>query len=204
MRKLIVILLASLIASSSLAVIDPEPNMIGIYFDPDADYHCAYMGPNIPLTAYLILTNTTAPTVVAYELAYTNVVPAGMEDLFVRTSSLIANGVVSGLDLGDSSNFLAGEHIVGLASPIMCTPATVLHTWRFEILASNVTVEMFISSTSFPSIPGPFPVIMTWDGTIFTAGQSTGGPDIPVASINVDCAVGVEESSFGSVKSLFR
>ena len=37
MKKLVVLLLASLIATSAFAVIDPDPDMIGIYFDTNAE-----------------------------------------------------------------------------------------------------------------------------------------------------------------------
>jgi hypothetical protein len=204
MKKLVVLLLASLIASSAFAVVDPDPNSCGIYFDLTADNNCLTTGPSIPFFAYLILTNTTAPAVSAYEVGYRNVVPAGMEGLLFRLASSIANGAVSGLDLGNSTNILEGDHIVGLAAPIITGPATVLHAWQYMLL-STFSMEMFIGSASQSSIPGTFPVILNAaNSTLFTAGQSTGGVDTPVATVNLPCVVGVEDASFGSVKSLFR
>ncbi len=206
MKKLVVILLVSMMAASAFAVTDPDPNMIGIYFDLNANDNCLTIGPSIPFNAYLILTNSTAPTISAYEVGYMNVVPAGQESLLFRLASTIANGTVGGLDLGDSSDILAGDHIVGLAAPLQAGPATVLHAWQYMVLDPTVTMEMFLASASQSSLPGPFPVILNAaDSTLFQAGQSTGGPDIPVATVNiVDCVVGVEDASFGSVKSLFR
>jgi hypothetical protein len=46
---------------------------------------------------------------------------------------------------------------------------------------------------------------MNADGNILMqVGLSTGGPDIPVATVNTDCVVGLEGKNFGSVKALFR
>jgi hypothetical protein len=207
MKKLVVLLLAILVASSAFAVVDPDPNGVGIYFDLTADDNCKMTGPSIPFNAYLILTNTDAPSISAYEVGYRIVVPAGMEGLVFRLASTIANGAVGGLDLGDSSNILEGDHIVGLAAPLVAGPATVLHAWQYMILSPTVTMEMFISSASQSSIEGIYPVILnSATSTLFQAFHSSGiAGDLPVATVNIiDCVVGVEEASFGSVKSLFR
>jgi hypothetical protein len=204
MKKLVVLLLASLVASSAFAVVDPDPNSCGIYFDVTAENNCATATPSVPFWSYLILTNTTAPAISAYEVGYVNVVPAGSESLVFRLASLIANGGVSGIDLGDSSNTLEGDHIVGLAAPIVAGPAVVLHAWQYMLLGP-FSMEMFIGSASPSSIPGPFPVILNADtSTLFQTALSTGSPDLPVATVNTECVVGTEDVSFGSVKSLFR
>ena len=61
MKKLVVLLLVSLMAASAFAVTDPDPNMIGVYFDTDANDNCMIVGPSTPFNAYVILTNTDAP-----------------------------------------------------------------------------------------------------------------------------------------------
>ena len=204
MKKLIILLLASLVATSSFAVTDPDPDMMGIYLDPTADVNCINMGVSVPFTIYLILTNTTAHSINAYELGKRNVVPVGMEDSIFRLTSNIANNVVSGVDVG-TNNALGGDYIVGLAAPLPAAPAVILHSWQYMLLAV-IPVEMYIGASSAPSIPGEYPVVENADGSILMlVGQSTGGPDIPVFTINnADCVVGVEEISFGSVKSIFR
>jgi hypothetical protein len=75
MKKLVVLLLASLVATSAFAVLDPDPDMMGIYFDTNADNNCLTSPSGVPFSAYLILTNTTAPAINAYELGLTVVVP---------------------------------------------------------------------------------------------------------------------------------
>ena len=72
-------------------------------------------------------------------------------------------------------------------------------------LLEEMPVEMYIHQSSDPSIPGFYPVVQNAEGSILMqVFQSTGGPDIPVATVNSDCVVGVVETSFGSVKALYR
>jgi hypothetical protein len=205
MKKLVVLLLASLVATSAFAVIDEDPNSMGIYFDRTADENCLTTGASVPFFTYLILTNPTPQAVNAYELGLEVVVPAGMEGMFFQLASNIADGAVSGINVG-SPTALGGDYIVGLAGPIPAQPATILHSWQHMLLAV-IPVEYYIGASSAPSLPGDFPVAQDADGSIlFSCGQSTGGPDVPVAVVNGagPCPVGVEETSFGSVKSLFR
>lgn len=205
MKQLVVLLLVSLMAASAFAVTDPDPNMIGVYFDTDANDNCLVIGASTPFNAFVVLTNTDAPSVSGYEFGYRNVVPDGMEGMLFRLSSTIGTGQ-NGLDLGTNTDILYGDHIVGLSAPMVTTPATILHSYEFMLLNAAVTMEMFLTSAGTSSIEGPFPVILNADtSTLFQAGQSTGGPDVAVATVNIDdCVVGVEEASFGSVKSLFR
>jgi hypothetical protein len=192
-----------LIATSAFAVIDPDPNMMGIYFNVDADINCITTPANTPFFAYLVLTNTTAPAINAYELGFINAVPAGMEGMIFALASTIANGVVPGVNVG-VSDALGGDLIVGLAEALPAQPALILHSWQYMLLA-EFPMEMFIMQSSAPSIEGVYPVVQNAEGSILMqVGQSTGGPDIPVAAVNNGCAIPVEEASFGSVKSLFR
>ncbi len=207
MKKLVVLLLVSLMATSAFAVVDPDDDMIGIYFDMNADDNCLIIGASLPFMAYIVTTNPTAPAISAYELGYRIVVPTGMEGFLFRLASTIANGVTTGLNLGNETDVLEGTYIVGLAEGLPGDPATVLHSWQFMLLSPLVTMEFYLSSIPVdPSIPGDYPVLLN-DVTkvLYQAGQSTGGPDTPVATVNFEnCVVGVENASFGSVKSLFR
>ena len=205
MKKLVVLLLASLVAMSAFAVIDEDPNSMGIYFDRTADNNCLTTPSSVPFFTYLILTNPTPQAVNAYELGLDIVVPAGMEGMFFQLASNVADGVVSGIDVG-VNGALGGDYIVGLAGPIPAQPATILHSWQHMLLAV-IPVEYYIGASSIPSIAGDYPVVQDADGSVlFQCGQSTGGPEFPVAVVNGagPCPVGVEETSFGSVKSLFR
>ncbi len=203
MKKLVVLLLATLVATSAFAVIDPDPDMVGIYFDVTADVHQLMTGPSIPFMAYFIATNPTPAEINAYEFGFSNVVPAGMEGMLFMLSSSMANGVVSGVDVG-THDPLGGDYIVGLASALPATEATVLHSWQYMLLA-EIPVEMYLFQSSKPSIDGVYPVLQDANGSIlYQVGQSTGGPDTPVAVVNTETPIAVDNASFGSVKSLFR
>jgi hypothetical protein len=201
MKLLLALLVVCLTATSAFAVIDPDPDMMGIYFDMGADDNCLNIGASIPYFAYLILTNPTPPAITAYELGLDIVVPAGMEGMLFRLASNVAGN--PGFFI-DKTGPLGGDYAIGLASPIPTSPATILHSWQYMLLAV-MPVEMFIHSHSVPSIPGEFPIVGTIDEPfLMQVGLSTGGPNIPVATINAECVVSVEEASFGSVKAFYR
>jgi hypothetical protein len=206
MKKLVVLLMAMLVATSAMAVADPDDNSIGLYFDTTGDLNCTTATPGLPLMAYIVLTNCTYPAVSFYEFGY-RLEAGGLEASIFRLASLVANGdpAYSGIDIGSGTPAL-GDHIVGLNVGMPAQPAMVLHAWQLLLLAP-MSVDVFMFQSSAPSLPGTFPVILD-DLTkeLHTVGQSTGGADTPVAQINPpgDCVVSVEAASFGSVKSLYR
>jgi hypothetical protein len=192
MKTLIMIFLACLVATSALAVIDPDPDMIGIYFDTTADVNSYVTGASTPFMAYLITTN--------------HITPAGNDGMLFMLASNIANGAVSGLDVGEHTP-TGGDYIVGLASPLATSEATILHSWQYMLMAP-VSIDMFLFQSSKPSIPGTFPVLQNAEGSIlYQVGQSSGSWEYAVACVNLGdecCPLATEERSFGSVKGLYR
>ncbi|MEN8005498.1 MAG: hypothetical protein ABFS42_00675 [Candidatus Krumholzibacteriota bacterium] len=203
MKQLIFVILISLVSTVAFGVADPDDDIMGIYFDLNADDNCLTAQPaSVPFFAYIILTNTTAPAINAYELGLTAAVPAGLEGMLFRLASTIANGVVSGVDVGTNGP-LGGDFIVGLAASLPGQPAVVLHSFQYMLLTPMI-VEFYLGASSAPSIPGDLPVVQNAEGSILMqVGLSTGGPDTPVAIVNCNTSP-VEEASFGSVKSLYR
>jgi hypothetical protein len=207
MKTLIMIFLGCLVATSALAVTDPEPDMIGIYFDLNADNNCTVLGPSIPFIAYLITTSPSPAAINAYEFGFTNhITPAGNDGMLFMLASNIANGAVSGLDVGEHTP-TGGDYIVGLASPLATSEATILHSWQYMLL-TPVSIDMFLFQSSKPSIPGTFPVLQNAEGSIlYQVGQSSGSWEYAVACVNLGdqcCPLATEERSFGSVKGLYR
>lgn len=198
MKKLVVLLLVSLMATTSFAVIDPDPDMLGVYFDLDANFNCTTAAPSVPFTAYFVITNPSAPEISGVEFGYTLVASAG-PGTFFRLSEILPAG---GLNVGNSSLPDSGDYVVGLASPLPGQPAVVMATWSVLLLAPQ-TLDFYLGPAVIESIPDGLPA-MEIGGSIVPLGYSTGGSDIPAASVNGDCPVSVEETSFGSVKSLFR
>ena len=132
MKALLLILAFSLAASSAVAVVDPDPDMMGIYFDLTADENCLTIGPSIPFFAYLILTNPTSADITAYEFGLELVVPTGMESMVFRLADQTLGCLIC---FPPYVEILGGDYVVGLASPRPAEPATVLHLWQYMLLA---------------------------------------------------------------------
>jgi hypothetical protein len=198
MKKLVVLLMVSLMATSAFAVIDPDPDMVGVYFEPAANTNGFAATVNVPFHAYVVLTRPTS-NVNGFEGSYRVVPQPGMEALMFRLGQALPAGAV---DLGTSTNFLAGNFFYGLAAPITASEAVVLVDWTFMLLAAQ-TVEIFLGPSPTPSIPNGLPAYEA-GGFIKSLGLSTGGVDIPVARVNGMGPVAIENESFGNVKALFR
>jgi hypothetical protein len=202
MKTVIALLLVALMASSAFAVVDPEPNMMGFYFDPGANDNCLTIGASVPFFVYVCVTNPTAGAIDAYEFGYEMAVPAGFETSIFRLATNIGGGVSQGVDVGVSGP-TGGDVIVGLATPLPGGEVVIVHSFQYMLLAPMI-VDIFLGDSSSPSLPGGLPVIQEAGGDLMTVGTSTGGPEIPVASINGECAVAVESDTWGGLKSLYR
>jgi hypothetical protein len=201
MKKLVVLLLVSLMATSAFATVDPDPDMLGIYFDLTADNNCTTAGPGVAFTAYVFITNPSAPLVYGVEYGYTIATnPPGFEGSFFRLSEILPAG---SLNVGNAASPLAGDYIVGFSSPAVGSGNNVLCvTWSFLLLAPGFGLDMTLGASNSPSIPNGLPA-MEIGGTIVPLGTSTGTGNV-TATVNGDCVVANEDVSFGSVKSLFR
>lgn len=198
MKKLVVLLLVSLMASSAFAVIDPDTDMLGVYFDMTADMNSMDAVANVPIFAYVTITNPSAAEVHGIEFGYQLVSSAG-PGLMFRLANTLPSGAV---DLGTSTDLTLGDYVVGLASPLPASEAVQFVTWQFLLLVPQ-TVEIYLGPSTIQSIDDGLPAYEI-GGAIQSLGLATGGVDTPVARINGLGPVAVEDASFGSVKSLFR
>ncbi len=198
MKSLIVLVAICIMATPAFPVVDPEPDMMGIYFDRNADVNCLTIGPSIPFEAYLIVTNSSYSGIDAYEFGLELAIPLGFEGMIFRLAS---NS--EGTEWIDPTTVSGGDYIVGLPVPIPTAPATVLHRLQYMLL-TEMPVEYYLGSVSVPSIPGDLPVVQVDNSVLIQVGLSTGGPEIPVATVNTDCVVNTEGFTFGSVKALYR
>jgi hypothetical protein len=198
MKKLVVLLLVSLMATSAFAVVDPDDNMMGIYFDLEADTLSKDATANVPFMAYLMITNSTYPELSGFEASYRVETPAGMGGLFFR----LAEDLQGGLNVSVGNTAVNGEYIVGWPSPRPATPAFVAVSWQLMLLG-EFQADIYLGPTSAPSIDNGLPAIEI-GGAIRSVGLSTGGAGIPVAVVNGMAPVAEEMESFGNVKALFR
>jgi len=191
MKKMVILLgLAMFMATSASAVIDPDPNMMGLYWDTNADMPCT-PAVGYPVNMYIILTNPTGDSLGGFECAYTiegAAQPYILSALFTNPDAL---DVAAGFQ-----NF-----IVGFGSPQPTTEATILAT--ISVLnAASMDLGFYLHQSSPASVDGVLPVILS-DGELMTVGTSTGAGEL-TAVMGADCVVATEEASWDSVKSLYR
>ena len=195
MKKLILLLMASLLlASTAFAVVDADPDMIGMYFDTTADTACLTgVAPYATIPAYIVLTNPTFEGLYGFEVGY-ELIGEGMV-----VASTFANP--QALDVG-----FAGNHIVGFGSPTLTTDATVLINLSVLYMDTTMNPLAFNIGASYPSSNElGLPSLLLDGGVIVTAGFST-IDGVNAAAINGVCedVVATEPMSFDSVKSLYR
>lgn len=197
MKKIaLVIFLASLMAGNAVAQLDPDDDGIGVYFDPCACVNCLTLEAGEHL-GYLVITHPTSPTGVGgWEAAVWAEGPA-----FIIEWEL----------LGDAINVATRENefIVGVAEPLYnpySFPAVVVAIMHLLIVDTAEPVNFYIDGIYFHSLPEKQPAYL--DGAdydiIKKLQQSTGGAGFPVATINGECAVATESTTFDGLKALYR
>lgn len=192
MKKLVALLLVSMMASVAFAGLDPDTDSFGVYFDTAGNTNCMAAAPFMPVNVYILLMNPAGPTN-GFECTVT---PSGVP-YFILSQTL---GGTAALDVDGSPNGL----MVGSAAdyPIV-NGAIVLATWSVMIQSPGA-LEFRITEGSIPSLPGDLPVL-TGDGILRRGGVASGDVTLPVGGMNmVLCPVSEEIDSFGGVKSLFR
>ena len=193
MKKMLVLLLSLLVASSALAVIDGDDNMMGFYFDETADANCITgVAPYAQIPVYVIMTNPSVDAIGGFEFGYDLI-----GDATVLSTTLPANNI----DVG-----YPGNHIVGLGSPLNTTEATIVATLNLMYMSTTSAPVSFTLHGSNPSSINPeLPTILLGDGSLMTLGTST-LPGTMTAMVNGVCedVVDTEDTNFGNLKSLYR
>lgn len=192
MKKLVALLLVSMMASVAFAGLDPDTDSFGVYFDMGGNTNCTTAPLFTPFPAYLLLMNPASATN-GFECTVT---PSGAPFFLLATTlggtgALDVDSSVNGFAVGAAANY----PVVGGAS--------VLVSWTVMVQATTPLV-FHITKASIPSMTGDLPVV-TGDGVLRRCGVATGDVTLPVAVVNGACDVVSEDiSSFGHVKSLFR
>lgn len=195
MKLLPPLLLACLLASGSLAGLDPDTDSFGVYFDTAGNTNCTMAAPFQPITAYLLLMNPAGPT-------------DGFECTVAMTGAphVILSTNYCGSTICDGEHCGPYSFAIGCATgfPVLETGAAVLVTWQI-MLQSTAELLFHVGPGAIPSLPGGLPVV-TGDGVLRLCRVASGDVELPVAGINAgaNCPVGDEASSFGGVKGLFR
>lgn len=198
MKNLVVLLLVSLMAASALATANPDADEIGIYFDGvTADMNCVtYEGT--PVMASVVVTRASAATIDGIEFGFRHFTNGNDFDVVVQTFP------PAGVDVGETNaDVTEGDVILGFSAPLPTEGDGNLVVYQYRLrLFGDFPVEHYLAPTSVSG--AALPRYVTGGDTFVNLNPATGSLDVPVAVINGDCPVAVEESSFGSVKSLFR
>lgn len=201
MKRLVILLgLALVLVNPAFAQIPDEgDDGIGIYFEPCAMTNCVSR-PIGTTYAWLVITHPTSPEGVgSWEARITWEGPG-----LVTNWTLFGNGIDFNAD--------QYEFIVGVSEPLVnqyIWPAVVVAEATILVYDTNAPIYFYIDGVFLHSLPERAPAYL--DGgeypnyqTIKRLWQSTGGPDIAVASINGECVVSADETSWDAIKSMFR
>lgn len=191
MKKLVALLLVSMMASVAFAGLDTDTDQFGIYFDTAGNNNCATVNPFTPTNVYLLLSNPAGPTN-GFECTLT---PSGVPYFILSTNlgagALDVDGSANGYAVGAAANYpaIGGQLVLATLSVMLQSPGAL---------------EFRITQATVPSMTGGLPVV-TGDGVLRRCGVASGDVAIPVGGMNMaSCPVAEDVNSFGSVKSLFR
>ncbi len=192
MKKLLILLCVMLVASSSFAIIEPDDNMMGFYFDQDADTPIIYDIPAFSVvTMYLTLVNPTFNYLYGFEAGF------DMSGEAMALSVIYTNPHV--IDIGEM-----GNHIVGFGEPTPMQAANILSTYTFLYSDADACdpVEFFMHGTIPSSLDPAYPTVLLEGDELMSMGVSDWYG--VTSAFYGDCVVPTTETSLGSIKSLYR
>lgn len=171
MKKLVALLLVSMMASVAFAGLDPDTDSFGIYFDAAGNANCAPVGMFVPTNVYLLLSNPAGPTN-GFECTLT---PVGVPYFILSTNlgpnTLDVDGSANGFAVGAASNYpVVGGQIVLATLSVMLQGAGEL--------------AFYITDATAPSMTGELPVV-TGDGVLRRCGVASGNVLLPVGGMNL-------------------
>jgi len=185
-----------LFAGSAFAVADTDPDGIGIWFDLTADTNYVTAGPYAQVMTYLIISNASVPTIAGWECSIE----------FDMDSYQVLGGWIYN---GDALNVLdPPDFAVGLATPLVTEPATLLLSFNLFVL-SDVATDFLVGPSPVPSTPDELPLYVDGENLDHlvllqnATGYGPGGEILPCASINGEWYTAVERTTWGAVRNLW-
>lgn len=192
MRMLVVALVVCLVGGPAAGIVDPTPDLLGLYFEESADTYCLeWLAPYTPFDMYAVYTNPTVPEITGFEF--------GLEipgDLMILQTSVACN------PFWDPVEDI--PYVVSCGYPLPVSEAAVLVHFRFmNISISTEPIHFFMHAAEVPSIPGENPVVYLPGGSLLPL-LVRGAPDQPTALIFDDCTVDTQPTSWDSLKAIYR
>jgi len=169
------LLVTTVVAEEEIAAEAPPQDVIGIYFDGDAQVDCVSLAPGEHF-AYLMVTDLSVKSgILGWE---------GVIEIEGEESCLVLDWGLQGEHFNIAS---APTFFVGLSEPIYRQPVVLLAELNLLVLDEG-PVYFRIRPTEFPAIAGHPCYSASHDPNLLVPlNIASGSPDKPVASINADC-----------------
>lgn len=199
MKTVLSLALLLLIASFAAAVTDPSPDVMGVYFDQNAQNVELYQTPFVQFRVYVILTNPTEPLINGFEFGYDHWARPEDRNLVIRLATNFPPGLIF---IDPPLDPFEGSYSIALPSPLLATEAVVLLSWDYMLIAEYVVVHFNLTEATPSSLGNGLPAYWSINGVVPTGfAQTCFGTG---ARVNEFCPLPVETYSFGRVKSLYR
>ena len=189
-KFLLLLLSALLLCGPAIAVIDANENVIGVYFDQDADSDCLEsVSMNSQIPCYIVLTNPTFSDLYGFELG------------FDYGDGLIHLGTT--LAISESINVGSGENlIVGFGTPTTTQTATLLATLdMLYIDATNSPTTMSLHGSSPSTLDSAYPAVLLSGSEVLS--MAVHNPEFRY-QMNGACSYVATNAAWDEVKSLYR
>lgn len=186
------VLSAAFACAPARAIINPDDNVIGPYFDAGADLDCVEgMEMNAQFPVYIILTNPTFSELYGFEFGL------DIEGNLILLSEQFENSAA--LNVGSSGNY-----IVGFGQPTYTQTATLLMTVNMLHLGTTETPSHIILHGASPgSVDEDRPAVLLAGGEVLAVGMHSEYRNWSNL-INGRCSFEEEDRSWDGVKSLYR
>jgi len=187
-RWILMTLVVLLWSHAALGASDPRPDVLGVYFDANADQTCR---DNLQLgtlfSVYLVYTNPSVAEILGFEAGYY------MTGNFLEVAVHWPCGIIWTVQ-PDLDNLY-----VACGEPFPAFPATPLVQFDYFYGGGGVPEGTFhVEKASGSAEPGPHPNIIRADGSLMNV--EAGYP----AYILSNCGLPAEKVEWGSVKTLYR
>lgn len=194
MKKLLVLGLVLLMASTALAQVDPDPNGLGLFSDMGYMVRCSSAAGSTMLPLYLVASNISASGLAGWEC----------QVRMTGSGAMFLSAVMAGQ--GPINLYTAPEFQVGLGVPMDFAPNLLLATITYFVLAP-VPTTFAIGPIDHPqSIAGECVYADAADvGHLIPFQPPQGSWDLPAFVLNGVCdIVPVQEDTWGGVKGMFK
>ena len=171
MKILLTLALISILAVPAFAGLDPDPDMMGLYFDEMGDVVCTQAGTFAHVPVFVLYTRPSVGSVSGFECGITI---DGATNTFMSIFAMPA---------GFSNAGTATNLRVTFDSPIYTSKETVLAELDLYYLEWGTPMALFIGPSDPSSSPIGKPVVMVPDEGFMSVGTSV-EPGTPAAMLN--------------------